>query len=157
MELIDLLTKAVGIASNRLRIEPPKVIIGDYEEEYVFISDSYEIRLSNSFVSNNDELTVVGMAFHELRHAYQYIQIRFREELKRNRIPVESDETIALWTHEFEIHDRTDDDWSLDIEIDAFAFMTYFMHRVFNVEADFDEEKMQLMKKKLQLFNVIYN
>jgi hypothetical protein len=62
-----------------------------------------------------------------------------------------------LWSHEFEIHDRTDDDWSLDIEVDAFSFMTFFMRKIFNAEASFDDEKMKLMKKKLQLFNVIYN
>ena len=156
MELIDLLKKATGIAANRLRIESPKVVIGDFKEEYVFDSESYEIRLSNTFTKENDELTVVGMTFHEIRHAYQYIQIRFREELKKNKIPVESDETIALWTKEFEIHDSIDDDWSLDIEVDAFAFMTYFMHRVFNVEADLPEDKMKLMQKKLNLFKVIY-
>ncbi len=157
MELIDLLTKTVGIVSNKQRIEPPKVLIGDYDEDYIFISDSYEIRLKNSFVENNDELTVLGMVIHETRHAYQYIQIRFREELKKNRIPVEEEATINLWSHEFEIHDRTDDDWSLDIEVDAFAFMTFFMRKIFNAEASFDDEKMKLMKKKLQLFNVIYN
>ncbi len=156
MELIDLLNKAVGLAANKMRIEAPKVVIGDFSLEYVFDSSLYEIMLNNDFIKNNDELTIVGMAIHETRHAYQFIQLKFFDELKKNRIPTESKETLDLWRHEFEIHNSVDE-WELDIEIDAFAFMTYFMRRVFNVDVNFDDEKIDLMSKKLKYFNIIYN
>ena len=155
MELIDLLNKAIGLASNKMRIEAPKVVIGDFPLEYVFDSSMYEIRLNNDFVNNNDELMVVGMAIHETRHAYQFIQVKFSDELKKNRIPTESNDTLELWKHEFEIH-NTKEDWNLDIEIDAFAFMIHFMRILFGVDTNLDEEKMILMSKKLKYFNIIY-
>ena len=68
MEIMDLIVKAVGIAANKLRIEAPKVVKQDTNCEYVFDSLKYTIELSESFIKDNDELTVVGMAIHELRH-----------------------------------------------------------------------------------------
>ncbi len=155
MELKDLLEKALRVASNKLRIEPPKISIDNYDDPYEFDSDEYEIRLSNSFVKENDELTIVGMAVHELRHCYQYIQIKFKDKLKELRIPTEADDVINKWIEEFK-NRKDKGEWELDIEIDAFAFMTYFMKRVFMVEADFNDWQKELMKKKISYFNVIY-
>lgn len=155
MDIKDLLDKSVRIASNKLRIEPPKISIADFDIMYEFDSDTYEIKLSNKFILDNDELTVVGMALHELRHCYQYIQIKFRDKLKELRIPVESEEVINLWIKEYE--DKTNqNEWDKDIEVDAFSFMTYFMKRVFLVEADFLDWQKEKMKKKIAYFNVIY-
>ncbi len=155
MEIKDLLEKTVRVASNKLRIEPPKINIGEFSVPYEFTSDSYEIKLSNVFLEDNDELTVVGMAIHELRHCYQYIQIKFRDKLKELRIPTEKEEVVNKWIEEFKNREGKDE-WELDIEIDAFAFMTYFMKRVFMVEASFEEWQKELMKKKISYFNVIY-
>ena len=155
MEIMDLIVKAVGIAANKLRIEAPKVVIQDTNCEYVFDSLKYTIELSESFIKDNDELTVVGMAIHELRHTYQYIQIKFRDKLMENNIPTEDIKTINIWEKEFK-NIKNENDWEMETEIDAFSFMTYFMKRVFNVEPIFEQWQLDLMEKKIKYFNIIY-
>lgn len=155
MEIMDLIVKAVGIAANKLRIEAPKVVKQDTNCEYVFDSLKYTIELSESFIKDNDELTVVGMAIHELRHAYQYIQIKFRDKLMENNIPTEDIKTINIWEKEFK-NIKNENDWEMETEIDAFSFMTYFMKRVFNVEPIFEKWQLDLMEKKIKYFNIIY-
>lgn len=152
---LELLNRTISIASNMLQIEPPKVTITQDGEDYVFVSETYEIRFKQEFMECHDELTIIGMAIHELRHCFQYVQIRFRNELIKSNIRVEDEKRINLWSEEFKVHDGVSEE-KLDIEIDAFAFMTFFMKKVFKVVPELPDSLNKLMENRIKEFENIY-
>ncbi len=152
---LELLNRTIFVASNMLQIAPPKVTITVDGEDYVFVSETYEIRFNQEFIESHDELTIIGMAIHELRHCFQYIQIRFRDELIKSEIRVEDEKRINLWNEEFKVHDRLSEE-ELDIEIDAFAFMTFFMKKIFKVVPALPDSLNKLMEDRIKEFENIY-
>lgn len=151
---LELLNRTISIASNMLQIVPPKVTITIEGEDYVFVSETYEINFNQEFINSHDELTIIGMAIHELRHCFQYIQIRFRDELIKSNIRVEDEKRINLWNEEFKVHDGVSEE-ELDIEIDAFAFMTFFMKKVFKVVPELPDSLNKLMENRIKEFENI--
>lgn len=89
-----------------------------------YVDDLYIININLHVVNKFTDLEYTSFLIHEMRHAYQHIQIRC------NGGKYETKETIKKWKEEFRKYKnplgQTDDYLKQSVEIDAVAFTSYF-------------------------------
>lgn len=130
----EFVQQIVTSISNFLEIPACQVsylkLDGDYQNVTgFFVKEKYLINVNLLVMNKLSDLELAAFIIHEVRHAYQYIQVK---EL----IPVkEEKETLNKWQEEIysycQPHANSNQYLQQTIEIDAIAFTAYFCKRFF--------------------------
>lgn len=112
---------------------------------------TWEILFNLNWMEEAGSLDVVLACFHEVRHAYQMLNVM-------GILKTESDDRIATWKHDFDNYFIPDSKESIendiflhfDVEIDAISFACYMMDKMFNVEAYIPEITRNLIEERMK-------
>ena len=130
MMKMDYIEKMVNRCGVILNIPKPDVELHKFESDEVsamFIPSSYSIMVNKLWMESANVVEIFIIICHEMRHAYQYMQINCQDGLG------ESQEIIARWKAEFDHYYSPKDERFLEqeIEIDAIAFAHYMILKYF--------------------------
>ena len=152
---MDYIEKMVNRCGVILNIPKPDVELHKFESDEIsamFIPSSYSIMVKKLWMESANVVEIFIIICHEMRHAYQYMQINCQDGLG------ESQEIIARWKAEFDHYYSPKDERFLaqEIEIDAIAFAHYMTLEVFNEEKVIPIEIVERVSEKLiQISNTI--
>ena len=122
MGYIEKMVNRCGVILN---IPKPNVELHEFDSDEIsamFIPSSNSIVVNSLLLDSTNPIEIFITICHEMRHAYQYMQINCQDGLG------ESQEIIARWKEEFDNYCYPQDERFLEqeIEIDAIAF-AHFM------------------------------
>lgn len=123
----ETLSKATSILDIRF-VEPRFLKL---ESDVACYVDRYHylVKYNKEWLENASELDIIITTYRKVRHAYQQVQIEFREKLVNEDIDVEPSELVEAWKEEFQYYniptieeELSSDFLSQKCEIDAYAF-----------------------------------
>jgi hypothetical protein len=128
-----VIKKALEIAKETLGIEFVEYTILDgnkFQNENTkafFERYYYLIKFNKNLIIEATEEEILIESYKQVRHAYQQVQIEFRDKLLELEVFVEDLETIKCWEEELSYYSEDDDVDNDDFiqqntEIDSFAF-----------------------------------
>lgn len=128
-----VIKKALEIANETLGIEFVEYVILDenkFQNENTkafFERYYYLIKYNKNWIIKATEEEILIETYKQTRHAYQQVQIEFRDKLLELKVYVEDLDTIKCWEEELSYYSEDDDVDNEDFvqqntEIDSFAF-----------------------------------
>lgn len=105
----------------------------NYKLKALFNYDYWLIYFNQDWVSYSEVYEVLHTGFHEVRHAYQAMQVLYKDKGLIHYYH-EDDNRIRLWKEELDEYYLSNDNtykYHQDIEIDAIAFAHYMMKKLY--------------------------
>ena len=128
---------------------------GDYQNVTgFFVKEKYLINVNLLVINRLSDLELAAFIIHEVRHAYQYVQVK---EL----LPVKEDkEIINKWQDEIysycQPHADSNQYLQQTVEIDAIAFTAYFCKRFFQQNLIVPKEIEKDVKTRISEIELTY-
>lgn len=117
----------------------------------MFLKEKFLIIFNKEWIRKSSHLDIMLASFHEVRHAYQYLQI-----IKKSSTKYKEDETlIKRWRDEFISYNQPKSNNDLqylqsDIEIDAIAFAALLTKKIFNINTIIPPEIRDEVSNKIE-------
>lgn len=148
-----LIERTITKCSEALNIAKPDVELHEFdndENSAMFIPSNYSIVVNSLLLDSTNPIEIFITICHEMRHAYQYMQINCQDGLG------ESQEIIARWKAEFDHYYSPKDQRFLaqEIEIDAIAFAHYMALKYLDLRTVIP---MEIKDYVLERVNIISN
>lgn len=136
-----------------------KVVIKNFPKEVENVKSMYnyqdnEILINNEMMFQTYDIELVGIVFHEGRHAYQWYQI------KNPELAIEQENVLLIWEKEFLDYDQNlanynDSKYYLkSIEIDAVAYTDLNLRSMTKVGLEIIEEMKEFVKaRQIEILN----
>ena len=128
-----------------------RVVIKNFPKEIENVKSMYnyqdnEILINNEMMFQTYDIELVGIVFHEGRHAFQWYQI------KNPNLAIEKEDMLRIWEKEFLDYDQnlanqSDSKYYLkSIEIDAVAYTDLNLRSMTKVGLEIIEEMKEFVK-----------
>lgn len=155
-EFVKTVVESIG---NYLKIPPCDITFLEMEGMYknvagLYVDDKYIININTSVVEKFNDMELTALLIHEMRHAYQHLQI------KDSSSSHEKKEVLSKWR--MEIADYKDAGQYRDqyltqsIEIDAIAFTAFFVEKFFKMNLLMPEIIKEEVIKRIDEISVYY-
>lgn len=155
---VRIAEKILGIDNSLEVVFKNSQYFSEIDISAVFIKEGYYIVFNNSFLNKASLLEIMITAFHETRHAYQYLQIEYSKKLPFKF----QDEQNVLdgWRKDFDNpkqpNEMTKEEYlNRKTEIDAIAFSYYLADKLLNVKQVIPEEIKDKVLARVEEFNKI--
>ena len=149
----------VASIANYLKIPPCNITFLEMDGMYkdiagFYVDDKYIINVNTSVVDKFSDMELTSLLIHEMRHAYQHIQVR------DSSLSKESKETIKAWKKDiidYSNATHTPDKYlRQSLEIDAIAFTSFFTSKYFNKNLLIPEIIKEEVSKRIKEIELYY-
>jgi len=157
---------SVHLAEKILGIEDSLEVIFKENSGFVqedisaaFIKKGYYIAFNESFLKSASPIEIMITGFHEVRHAYQYMQIEYG-----NKLPFKYRDDPGIineWEKNFndsrKVNEMTREEYlNKATEIDAIAFSSYLADKLLNVKQIIPEEIMNKVSIRILALKLLF-
>lgn len=155
---VKIAEKIIGIDNSLEVVFKDNQYFNDTEISAVFLKEGYYVVFNNAYLENVSIIEIMITGFHEVKHAYQYMQIEYGEmfQLKFK----DGKETINEWKKDFDNlkqpNEMIKEEYlNRPTEVDAIAFSYYLADKLLNVKQVIPKEIKDKVLKKVAQFNEV--
>ncbi|HHX67584.1 MAG TPA: hypothetical protein GX708_05950 [Gallicola sp.] len=152
ISLVNIAEKILGIEDTLEIVFKDKSYFRNSDISAVFITNGLYIVFNISFIVVATIPEILITCLHEVRHAYQYMQVNYRNNLQFKY--KENNDIIKQWMYDFEnpkdISEMTRIEYlNRPTEIDAIAFSSYLADKLLNVKQVIPDEIKDKVKSRI--------
>lgn len=155
---VRITEKILGIKNSIEVVFKDDQYFNDTEISAVFLKEGYYIVFNNAYLENASIIEIMITGFHEVRHAYQYMQIEYGQKLPFKY--KDSQLTIKEWKKDFDnlklpSEMSREEYLNSPTEIDAIAFSYYLADKLLKVKQIIPDEIKKKVLNRVKEMNYI--